>query len=52
METFQSSGYGFPERKEMDQLADFFNVSKRKVENWFSAKRRTLAKRGMLPLSE
>ena len=49
---FQDSAYAYPKRKEIDQLAESFNVSIKQVENWFTAKRRTLARRGMLPLSE
>ena len=52
MKTFKASAYGYPERKELDQLAESLNVSKKRVENWFSHMRFRLAKRGMLPQSE
>ena len=52
MKTFQDSAYAYPKRKEIDQLAESLNVSIKQVENWFTTKRRTLARRGMLPLSE
>ena len=52
MKTFQASAYAYPESNELDQLAVSFNVSKKEVENWFTAKRRTLARRGLLPKSE
>ena len=52
MKTFQASAYAYPERKVLDQLAESLNVSKKRVENWFSHMRCKLAKRGMLPQSE
>ena len=48
--TFQTTVY--PEGKEFDQLAKSFNVSRKRIENWFSAKRRKVAREGMLSLSE
>ena len=50
METFQTNTY--PEIKELRRLAESFNVSRKKVQNWFSAKRHALVNRGMLPESE
>ena len=50
MATFQANV--FPERKELRQLAESFNVSKSKVHNWFGDQRRQLVRRGMLPESE
>ena len=50
METFQANTY--PEGKELRQLAESFNVSKKKVQNWFSAKRRALVRIAVLPESE
>ena len=52
MKTFQASAYAYPERKVLDQLAESLNVSKKRVENWFSHTRCRLAKRGMLAKSE
>ena len=52
MKRFQTSPYALPERKEVNQFAELLNVSRKKVENWFVNKRRTLARRGMLPESE
>ena len=51
LKTFQASAYAYSERKELDQLADSFSVSRKKVENWFTNKRRNLARR-MSPPSE
>ena len=42
MKTFQASAYAYLERKELNQLAESFNVSKKGIENWFSAKHHTL----------
>ena len=52
MKSFQASVRGYPEMKEIDQLAEFFNVGKRKVKDWFRYQRRLLAAAGMLPQSE
>ena len=50
MEAFQANLY--PEIEELHQLAESLNVSNKKVQNWFSGKRRTLAGREMFPESE
>ena len=52
MKVFQASVHGYPERKEKDQLAELFNVSKRKITDWFKYQRRVLARTGMMPQSE
>ena len=52
MKSFQASVCGYLEIKERDQLAEILNVSKKKVENWFSYQRCVLEKAGMLPQSE
>ena len=48
--TFQTTAY--PERKEIDQLANSFNVRSKKIENWFGNKRCNLANKGMFHQSE
>ena len=50
MATFQANV--FPEIMELRRLAESFNVSRKKVQNWFSGERRKLVRRGMLPESE
>ena len=50
MKSFQATAY--PKIKEIDQLAKSFNVSKKKIENWFSNKRFQLERKGMFSQSE
>ena len=50
MKTFQANA--LPKGKELHQLAESLGVSNKKVHNWFSRKRRTLAGRAMFPESE
>ena len=52
MKSFQASMCMYPERKELDQLTELFNVRKKMVENWFSSQRRVLARTGKLLQSE
>ena len=50
METFQANAH--LKGKELHQLAESLSVSEKRVKEWFSGKRRTLARRAMLPESE
>ena len=52
MKSFQASVRGYPETKETNQLAELFNVSKKKVREWFRYQRHMLARTGMLPQGE
>ena len=50
MQIFQHNPY--PRREELLQLAKLFNTSSRRVESWFSTKRRGESRDGKLPESE
>ena len=52
MKSFQASVCGYAETKEIDQLAEILNVSKKTIQNWFSSQRRVLKRAGLLPQSE